>query len=91
VRHRDGRRDRDVTPQRAANGAEDQADMTTRAAKGAGGKRVSTLVARVRAVPAPLAAILVVVVLTGLMWALLVPPWQAPDEDSHFAYAQSLA
>jgi 4-amino-4-deoxy-L-arabinose transferase-like glycosyltransferase len=65
--------------------------MTTRAAKGAGGKRVSTLVARVRAVPAPLAAILVVVVLTGLMWALLVPPWQAPDEDSHFAYAQSLA
>ena len=27
----------------------------------------------------------------GLAWALLVPPWQAPDENWHFAYAQGLA
>jgi 4-amino-4-deoxy-L-arabinose transferase-like glycosyltransferase len=44
-----------------------------------------------RAVPAPLAALLTAVVVVGLFWALLVPPWQAPDEFAHFAYAQSLA
>ena len=26
----------------------------------------------------------------GLFWAVLVPPWQAPDEPSHFAYVQHL-
>ena len=30
-------------------------------------------------------------VVVGLAWALLVPPWQAPDEVQHFAYAQGLA
>ena len=44
---------------------------------------------RVR-VPAPLAWLLVAVVLLGLTWALLVPAWQTPDENSHFAYVQSL-
>ena len=44
-----------------------------------------------RAVPGPLVALLMIVVMIGLFWALLVPPWQAPDEPSHFAYAQSLA
>jgi 4-amino-4-deoxy-L-arabinose transferase-like glycosyltransferase len=42
-------------------------------------------------VPRPLAAILTVVLIVGLAWALLVPPWQAPDAPQHFAYAQSLA
>jgi 4-amino-4-deoxy-L-arabinose transferase-like glycosyltransferase len=42
-------------------------------------------------VPGPLAAILAIVVVAGLLWALLVPPWQSPDEFAHFAYAQSLA
>ena len=41
-------------------------------------------------VPAPLAWLLVAVALLGLTWALLVPAWQAPDENSHFAYVQSL-
>jgi 4-amino-4-deoxy-L-arabinose transferase-like glycosyltransferase len=41
--------------------------------------------------PRPLVALLAIVVIIGLFWALLVPPWQAPDEPSHFAYAQSLA
>ncbi len=36
-------------------------------------------------------ALLAIVVVIGLVWALLVPPWQAPDEATHFAYAQSLA
>ena len=41
--------------------------------------------------PRSLAALLGVVVVIGLAWALLVPPWQAPDEIQHFGYAQSLA
>jgi 4-amino-4-deoxy-L-arabinose transferase-like glycosyltransferase len=31
------------------------------------------------------------VAVAGIAWALLVPPFQAPDETTHFAYAQSLA
>jgi 4-amino-4-deoxy-L-arabinose transferase-like glycosyltransferase len=44
-----------------------------------------------RTVPAPLAALLGAVVLVGVTWALIVPPFQSPDEIAHFAYAQSLA
>ncbi|HWF26678.1 MAG TPA: hypothetical protein VG275_14575, partial [Solirubrobacteraceae bacterium] len=43
------------------------------------------------AVPRPLAALLTIVLVVGLAWALLVPPWQAPDTQAHYAYAQSLA
>jgi hypothetical protein len=35
--------------------------------------------------------LLVAVGLVGLAWALFVPPFQAPDENSHFAYVQTLA
>ena len=31
------------------------------------------------------------VALVGVAWALLVPPFQVPDENSHFGYAQRLA
>ena len=41
--------------------------------------------------PRPLAALLAIVAIAGLAWALTVPPWQSPDEVAHFAYAQSLA
>lgn len=46
---------------------------------------------RSRRPPKSLAAVLAVVAAVGLVWALLVPPWQSPDEVAHFAYAQSLA
>ena len=46
---------------------------------------------RFKAVPAPLAWLLGAVAVVGVAWALLLPPWQAPDENSHFAYAQNLA
>ncbi|MDQ6835774.1 MAG: DUF2142 domain-containing protein [Actinomycetota bacterium] len=39
----------------------------------------------------PLAALLVAMTVLGVTWALLVPPWQTPDENWHYAYAQSLA
>jgi 4-amino-4-deoxy-L-arabinose transferase-like glycosyltransferase len=41
--------------------------------------------------PSSLAVLLVIVVTVGLSWALLVPPWQSPDELAHFGFAQSLA
>ena len=44
-----------------------------------------------RRVPRELALLLLVVALLGATWALLVPPWGAPDEDVHFAYTQTLA
>ncbi len=43
------------------------------------------------AVPPPLGALLGVVAILGVTWALIVPPEQSPDSTSHFAYAQSLA
>jgi 4-amino-4-deoxy-L-arabinose transferase-like glycosyltransferase len=42
-------------------------------------------------VPLPLAALLATVAIVGVSWALLVPPFQSPDENSHFGYAQFLA
>lgn len=44
-----------------------------------------------RPLPPPLVLLLGTVAAFGLMWALLVPPWQAPDELQHFAYAENLA
>ena len=46
---------------------------------------------RRRAIPRPLLALLACTALLGLTWALLTPPFQAPDENSHFAYLQILA
>ncbi len=40
--------------------------------------------------PAPLGWLLVAVATFGIAWAVIVPPWQAPDESSHFGYVQSL-
>jgi 4-amino-4-deoxy-L-arabinose transferase-like glycosyltransferase len=42
-------------------------------------------------VPVPLRWLVAAALLAGLSWALLVPPWQAPDEDAHFAYVQTVA
>jgi hypothetical protein len=41
-------------------------------------------------VPRPLALLLAAVAGFGLMWALVVPPFETPDETSHFAYTESL-
>jgi hypothetical protein len=45
----------------------------------------------VRRVPAPLLALLAVALVVELTWAFVQPPWQSPDEQVHFAYAQELA
>src|SRR5918999_3265196 len=46
---------------------------------------------RLPRVPAPLAWLLGAVALAGVAWAFVVPPWQVPDEDAHFAYVQTIA
>ena len=42
-------------------------------------------------IPRPLLALLGAVAIAAVAWALLVPPFMAPDESEHFTYAQSLA
>lgn len=39
----------------------------------------------------PLILLLAAAAIVGAAWALIVPAWQAPDEHSHFGYAQTLA
>ena len=46
---------------------------------------------RPRPVPAALKWLLAAVAITGVAWVLVVPPWQVPDEDAHFAYVQTIA
>ncbi len=38
-----------------------------------------------------LVVVLLLTLVKGLMWVVIIPPWQAPDEPSHFAYVQYLA
>lgn len=40
--------------------------------------------------PGPLAALLAVTMILGVAWALVLPAWQSPDENSHYGYVQSL-
>lgn len=47
--------------------------------------------AAARRVPRPLAALLGATFLLALTWSFVTPPFQAPDEQSHFGYVQSLA
>ena len=46
--------------------------------------------ARLAGIPTGLVALLTLVTVIGLAWALVVPPWQVPDENTHFAYVQTL-
>lgn len=43
-----------------------------------------------RRVPLPLQSLLFAVFLLSAAWALLMPPFQAPDEPPHFGYVQTL-
>ncbi|MBE2317409.1 DUF2142 domain-containing protein [Solirubrobacter sp. CPCC 204708] len=45
---------------------------------------------RRRRVPGALAALLAATAILGVAWALILPGWQAPDENSHYGYVQSL-
>lgn len=43
-----------------------------------------------RLLPRPLLLLLAAATVLGVAWALVVPPWQTPDEPAHFAYAQGI-
>jgi 4-amino-4-deoxy-L-arabinose transferase-like glycosyltransferase len=47
--------------------------------------------ARAGAIPRPLAVLLVLAAIHVVAWAMVLPPFQGPDEDAHFAYTQQLA
>lgn len=55
------------------------------------GRRSARTRALLVGVPHPLAALLGAVAIVGIAWALFLPPWQSPDENSHFGYVQLLA
>ena len=46
---------------------------------------------RRRRVPGPLLALLAATAVLAVAWLLLVPAFNAPDENAHFAYTQSIA
>lgn len=47
--------------------------------------------ARLARVPRAAWACALVALLNGLAWSLIVPPFQVPDENAHYAYVQQLA
>lgn len=44
-----------------------------------------------RRVPRPLAALLAIALIEGLVWCIVLPPLQGPDEIGHFSYVQKIA
>ncbi|RTE08162.1 DUF2142 domain-containing protein [Paenibacillus whitsoniae] len=42
-------------------------------------------------VPIPLVLILILALLKGILWSIIIPPFQTPDEPGHFSYVQYLA
>ncbi|HEY3827604.1 MAG TPA: DUF2142 domain-containing protein [Solirubrobacteraceae bacterium] len=55
------------------------------------GDRTYRVRSSLRRIPAPAWACACVAILSAASWSILTPPFQAPDEPSHFAYAQILA
>jgi 4-amino-4-deoxy-L-arabinose transferase-like glycosyltransferase len=47
--------------------------------------------ARIRSTPRPLVLLLLVGAIQSIAWNLALPPFQGPDEATHFAYVQHLA
>lgn len=53
-------------------------------------KRTATLRSVARRIPSPAWACACVAVLSASSWSIVTPPFQAPDEPSHFSYTQIL-
>ena len=52
---------------------------------------MTQLVGKARTIPRPLAALLAMATIQVVAWILILPPFQGPDEEAHFAYVQHLA
>jgi hypothetical protein len=68
-----------------------RADRTVRAHTGRVVRLLAPLVRPLRRVPRAAWTCALVASLSAACWSLITPPFQAPDEPSHFAYAQLLA
>ena len=51
----------------------------------------SRAVTALRGVPKPLAVLLAIALIEGIVWCIALPPLQGPDEISHIAYVQAIA
>lgn len=59
---------------------------------GSGFRRVAAVALRaVGRIPLPLGMIAAVALVAGVVWCIVLPPLQGPDEISHFAYVQTIA
>ncbi len=62
---------------------------------GSGGKTDQGVLSRAasswRRVPRPLAVLFAIALIEGLVWCIVLPPLQGPDEISHFSYVQKIA
>ena len=65
--------------------------IRTRAPRPSARAAVVRGVAKARTVPRPLAALLAMATIQVVAWILVLPPFQGPDEEAHFAYVQYLA
>jgi hypothetical protein len=54
-------------------------------------RRLSAVAARARRAPGELRALLAVAAIIALAWAVILPPFQGPDEITHVSYVQQLA
>jgi 4-amino-4-deoxy-L-arabinose transferase-like glycosyltransferase len=73
-----------VIPDRASGSPDASAPPARRALP-------ARLAARLRGVPTAAWACALVAFLNAACWSLIAPPFEAPDEPSHFAYVQDLA
>ena len=60
-------------------------------AGGAAGRTIAAIGDSVRRIPRAGRACFVIALLNAAIWGIVVPPFQVPDEISHFGYAQYLA
>lgn len=71
-------------------GAANSLPRTRRSAPRITRRLASALVAAARGVPAAAWGCAAVAILNAAAWALITPPFQVPDEPSHFAYVKQL-
>jgi Predicted membrane protein (DUF2142) len=65
--------------------------IPTRARRRSPRPAVAQLALKARTLPRPLVALLAMATIQVVAWMLVLPPFQGPDEDAHFAYVQHLA
>jgi Predicted membrane protein (DUF2142) len=90
LRQLGGSRPRPLPPAAGADGATALSEVSELAAPPVIARR-RPRAGPLRGVPTPAWACAAVACLSAASWSILTPPFQAPDEPSHFAYVQHLA